>query len=926
MKTKMKAVRPVRSKSYLKQKLISAAALLLLSSIMLVSSSYAWYVLSTAPEAANIKTQVGANGALEIALLNEASWENLELLDMGDIDESAVGSVVSALSSNLTWGNLIDLDNAAYGLDNVVLQPSRLFISKEGDDYKVNQIMLKTPVYGEDGRVEGLETTSVAWTYQNGSFSNPNGYGVRAVGTSASMSVFQLGMNAARSALMDYARDARIATSEVLSATGGSLANIVVAFAVSDKNGGFTKGDVENIKALAEGLKQSMVEIENALRQVFAGYITTKDAYYVDSSGETPANVLITSENYQLKLAEITDPSMPLSMLRSMYPGVITVVQEFDSHLEKFTKNKNDISNAVSQCDTLINGAETEFTWDQLARIISPLVDTTDMKVNDRTIEQLQADLIMKDEETGESNINLGAALNLVRGGITILVPPESGILGDIADFAGRYTAEVKVTLELNIEGFEELNGTEMDVDMTTAPINPTYLTTCSSRLQEAVLAEDSGNDSITDCYGYAIDLAFRTNAVESNLLLQTEGTNRIYEGDTQNPTLQGGGSYMSFTATASLSATKMIKLMSGIRVVLMDREQKILGIAVLDCTLGQDVYTLIPEGDRTDEKYAYLDVSAGAYKNSDVISKSKYEDLEENSGVIFDELTGKVTAKLYLYEFELTRSATSTEKEIKYTGGITIGDKIDDGVITALTQDVIQQVTVLVYLDGSVVNNSTVAADSTYSMTGTLNLQFASDADLRPAVNTQLRTDTTGVIYTELEGLLYQNGYLSYETLSDGTILGKINSGYEIYTGSDGKTYFRDAASETPAYTELTPENVGTVVSLVTAALSSDKSSIAEGEKATLTVSLDGADENLTITEYKVVASEGANDIAEIGMNADGSFTVTGVGEGTVTYKVTVIMKAGKGDGTSMASCAVTTNEVTVNVTASSTDTNPEG
>ena len=90
MKMKFNEVRPAKSKSYLKHKLISATAMLLISTIMMVSTSYAWYVLSTAPEVSNIKTQVGANGALEIALLNEESWENLVLLDMGDIDDSAI--------------------------------------------------------------------------------------------------------------------------------------------------------------------------------------------------------------------------------------------------------------------------------------------------------------------------------------------------------------------------------------------------------------------------------------------------------------------------------------------------------------------------------------------------------------------------------------------------------------------------------------------------------------------------------------------------------------------------------------------------------------------------------------------------------------------------------------------------------------------
>ena len=158
MKTKFKEVRPVRSKSYLKHKLISAGAMLLVSAIMMVSSSYAWYVLSTAPEVSNIKTQVGANGALEIALLNAESWNNLDLLDMGDIDESATAeNPIAATVANLTWGNLVNLDDASYGLDKIILNPARLFIMPDGDGYKVNSVPLKTPIYGEDGRVKGAQ-------------------------------------------------------------------------------------------------------------------------------------------------------------------------------------------------------------------------------------------------------------------------------------------------------------------------------------------------------------------------------------------------------------------------------------------------------------------------------------------------------------------------------------------------------------------------------------------------------------------------------------------------------------------------------------------------------------------------------------------------------------------------------------------------
>ena len=114
---------------------------------------------------------------------------------------------------------------------------------------------------------------------------------------------------------------------------------------------------------------------------------------------------------------------------------------------------------------------------------------------------------------------------------------------------------------------------------------------------------------------------------------------------------------------------------------------------------------------------------------------------------------TNTVTAKLYLYEFSMTTKddtdAEGTVTGSHQTGAITIGKQIASPAITALEADVPMIVTALVYLDGSVVNNSMVAASALQSMTGTLNLQFSSSATLMPAQNTDLQkgktADTTG-------------------------------------------------------------------------------------------------------------------------------------------------------------------------------------
>ncbi|MDY2809600.1 MAG: hypothetical protein SOT64_03130, partial [Candidatus Faecousia sp.] len=113
---------------------------------------------------------------------------------------------------------------------------------------------------------------------------------------------------------------------------------------------------------------------------------------------------------------------------------------------------------------------------------------------------------------------------------------------------------------------------------------------------------------------------------------------------------------------------------------------------------------------------------------------------------------TGALSAKLYIVSFHMTESTAHENAEGKfYTGGITIDtNRTENGTILALKPDEATIVTALVYLDGSVVNNSMVAANATQSMSGVLNLQFSSSAELIPMQYTPLQngggeTETPG-------------------------------------------------------------------------------------------------------------------------------------------------------------------------------------
>lgn len=721
----------------LRAKLLSTVAMLLVASTLLVTSSYAWFVMSTAPEVTGIDTQVGANGALEIALLDEESWDDLSKLDMGDIDESATGAL-STVAANLTWGNLVDLADDSYGLSKITLMPARLAIQENGNDadgskaYAVQDYLLKTPSYGEDGRVEKLLTTAKANTYEDGSFKGA-GHGVRAVGTISNMNVYQLGMNSARAQLSNYMAAARNEASKALQDNGSKLANIVVQYVLKDKTSGYTVDDINAVKSMTEGLQRALTQIENALRQAYAGYIAT-------------ASLNLDEAAYQEALTYIASSANTLETIKSEYPNASAVIsggtnnekKNLGEYVDKLLEMQATVNTAINRCNGALESVpEGGYAWGVISGIISPLLNTDKLTMKHKTEGYQDINTVKKNVKNENGGVDIAKAANYLP--IEVGAPTGSGIISDVADFADDYSAKV------NIDVSEILgsSGQTMDAQMITRTTqSPVYLRVCLNCMATAELPGATGGETITDFYGYAIDLAFRTNAAKANkttsgLLLQTEPKNRVYDGG-ENTALQGGGSYMTFSAIGTLSATKMVKLMDGIRVVFLDKDGSVLALAKLDTTLSQNMYEVGENNTYSLKPPAWSDYKP---QNSDIIDAEEYGRLQKNSGVTFGvDANGQntVTAKLYLYNFTMPNSKVKKDEK---TGAIAIGDqKTDDATITQLTPNEAKAVTALVYLDGSVVTNATVAADAAQSMKGTLNLQFSSDVELMPAQNTALQ------------------------------------------------------------------------------------------------------------------------------------------------------------------------------------------
>ena len=167
----------------LRNKLIAAISMLLVSSIMMVSSTYAWFTLSTAPEVKNISTTVAGNGSLEIALMPTDGL-------LSSITAGAVGSTATLKEKNVKWGNQVVLSeegNDPYGLSAISLNPARLNYAKATEDATEETFVAEHPLaiakYGFDGRIAGLDAQNVGVkSKDNGEGFDSDKHGVRAIG------------------------------------------------------------------------------------------------------------------------------------------------------------------------------------------------------------------------------------------------------------------------------------------------------------------------------------------------------------------------------------------------------------------------------------------------------------------------------------------------------------------------------------------------------------------------------------------------------------------------------------------------------------------------------------------------------------------------------------------------------------------------
>ena len=144
---------------------------------------------------------------------------------------------------------------------------------------------------------------------------------------------------------------------------------------------------------------------------------------------------------------------------------------------------------------------------------------------------------------------------NLTGATVQLSAASGGGLITAVADQVGGYSVSVSVgsinVITTNNSG-KGLLGT-VDLSGLSAPTTST---------------PSNNNTTITDFYGYVVDLAFRTN-VSANLQMQAAAVDRIYT-DGAGATA-GKGTGVIYTAPAGMNDTQINSMLSAMRAVFFD-------------------------------------------------------------------------------------------------------------------------------------------------------------------------------------------------------------------------------------------------------------------------------------------------------------------------------------------------------------------
>lgn len=555
----------------MKKKVTAAALMLMIAVIVSVTAAYAWMTLSVAPVVSSVNTTMSANGTLEIALSNPEGTEPEEM----DIDES-VGYTTDVTSTNLRWGNLVNLSDSSYGIDNLVLRPAQL------NTASLKSSPLWGAVYGADGRISTLDSNYIYAKWSGHEFVGAgNEYGVRAIAS------YTLGVSdatdAALAAVEKVVTDAHGDVNTAYSQVAGKMS------AMNPMITKYAQGKVDDTPS--ENILFSALEIKSAYDMYVAVYdamVAQKDAFVALANLQLYKNdsVLYTpltwTEIVEKKVNYNTnDPTKPSAN------GIVSLtgLSQFITDLQTA---ETDIQKMKEYYEGLSNGTLESVSWVQLSGIVSHLIDQGSMT------------MILDGKEVPLTSLSMDNAGSLLNSNLkTIYI--YNGIVKRLEQLAVNETtrmrgAENGAYMEIKVKKI--INITIKGVCFTKAADAPYFMRDYNKTKDVQIVGSDVMAE---DTYGMAVDFWLRTNAEETYLTLEGavavdennviqsyDGVNRVWGSTgntalTTNSTTQGGGSCYIYYADTPEDMMRSLDLLRSMKVAFVGKNGEMLAQATMD-------------------------------------------------------------------------------------------------------------------------------------------------------------------------------------------------------------------------------------------------------------------------------------------------------------------------------------------------------
>ena len=709
----------------MKSRVFSALMILGIAAVTAVMSTYAWVTLSYSPEVANISTTLSSNGTLEIAL----SKPDASAPDETDIDESVAYST-DVTVSNLRWGNLINISDASYGIDDLILRPAQLNAAS------LNNSPLRGAAYGGDGRITDTDSdfTFVTWDPENATFVSSTDKGVRAIASykyerldtdNEAYKTERKRPSSAHTSVNNYYKTnvtGKVSTlTSVISTYAQAMINGQVVSAagqtitLGDGTGNdipLSKNQVTSVRDMYKALLESM-ELEKAAMVELAN---VQQYRYSREHGDAPYSPvtwqdLVSNAKYDADNSgnKFGNPASPTDAI------AIKGLTQFKTDLTTAT---NDVSGLNALAEQAESGTVTSTQLDPyVSRMCAPSKATVDGMTFDAFTSYLKSNIT-----SAGSIVNATHELKLTDG---LLMRFERLAVDNGSRLTGYL--EIPITLVKNPSGLVSLALSVMGVGQTVkvkGNISTTAPAPCYFEIDLSKLPADINTSSkiAEDTYGMAVDFWVRTNHESTWLLLEGavvtdpltgeissyDGVNRVWGSTenaalTKNSTTQGGGSCYIYYADTPEDASRSLELLKSMKVAFVGSDGTLLAKASMDtdhpyAVNGRYTVPLVLEENTEQVEYTHVDETTGQ-------EETVVESVAKNAVTLPDGAGGEMT----VYG------------------------------IRELTLDHSYMITAIIYIDGETLQNDHVLSST--DIAGQMNIQFSSSEKLNTIGDISLQT-----------------------------------------------------------------------------------------------------------------------------------------------------------------------------------------